>query len=128
MPYLREHTIKVFSALNDFESYDNKCRCWICKFVALHKQKEETDKSKRIKPRVAKVGDLPNDKIKTCDICSSRGFPHEPITFSPVYGSRVLSNGQREVLGHGLIDYYTDKPHQHKQQRYYLGWDLEAFE
>lgn len=82
--------------------------------------------------RYAAAGDKNNDQVTRCKICSSNGFPHEPVKFSKVEG-RILSDGTKEVLGYELIDYITDTPHQHKsqqiveEQRFYKGWNLEVF-
>ena len=83
------------------------------------------DENELVRIRVAAVGELPNDKVKTCNVCRDRGYPHEPIKIEKEYG-RVLSNGTNEVKAYRLINYYNDTPHEHKP-RYYLGFDLEVF-
>jgi hypothetical protein len=84
---------------------------------------------------VAAAGDLSNDKVPYCCICKKQGYPHEPVKIQKIVG-KVLSDGANEVLGYKLVDYITDRPHQHRepkkkqqqgQGRYYMGWDLEAF-
>jgi hypothetical protein len=80
----------------------------------------------------AAVGELPNDQVKKCYVCRDRGFPNEPIKIQKELG-RALSDGTNEIVHYKLVDYITDRPHQHKEPkqqqqegRYYKGWDLEA--
>jgi hypothetical protein len=80
------------------------------------------------------AGDLPNDKVKNCHVCKDHGLPHESIEIHKVNG-RLRSDGTYDVRRYDLIDYYTGRQHQYKQQYdqraqggggYYKEWDLEA--
>lgn len=71
---------------------------------------------KIIAVKSAPVGDLPNEKIKTCYICKDNGWPHEAIAFERVLG-RVLSDGRNETKGWIIRDYFTDQIHHHRTNR-----------
>lgn len=71
-------------------------------------------------------GSINNDEIKFCKICTANGYRHEAIKIEKIPG-RVLSNGSNETDGYRVVDYTTDKTHEHKEPRFYQGWDLEAF-
>ena len=80
----------------------------------------------------AAIGELSNDKVRKCYTCSNRGYPNESIKIERISG-RVLSDGTNETVGYKLLDYSTERPHQHKEpmkqqqvERYYKGWSLEA--
>jgi hypothetical protein len=61
----------------------------------------------------AAAGDLPNDQMKTCKICTKNGFPHEPIFFEKIRG-RVLADGANEVKGYRVVNYTDNSQHEHK--------------
>jgi hypothetical protein len=65
--------------------------------------------------RIAAAGDVANDKIKSCNVCSTNGWPHESIQFQKVPG-RVLADGTNEVKGWRVRDYFTGRAHTHKSK------------
>lgn len=83
----------------------------------------------------AAAGDLPNEKVKQCYVCADRGYPHESIEIHKING-RLLNDGTYDAKGYEIREYYTGRPHHHKepkqhqdqqsQERHYLGWDFEA--
>lgn len=79
----------------------------------------QDNNNKNVRPRLkflgAAIGDLSNEKIKTCDICRKNDFPHEPITFERITG-RMLSNCSNETIGWKLKNYVTDRPHEHRER------------
>jgi hypothetical protein len=70
----------------------------------------------KIIKRIAAAGDKNNDQITNCRICSSNGWPREPITFEKVNG-RMLSTGGNEVKRWMVRDYFTGNIHEHKSAR-----------
>ncbi|MGB8033879.1 MAG: hypothetical protein WCF03_08670 [Nitrososphaeraceae archaeon] len=64
----------------------------------------------------AAAGDLPNEKVPNCHTCKKQGHPHEAVTFEKVNG-RLCNDGTYEAAYWKLRDYFTGRPHQHKQQR-----------
>jgi hypothetical protein len=72
----------------------------------------------------AAAGDLANEKVKHCYVCADRGYPHEAVEIHKTNG-RLRNDGTYDIKGHEIRDYYTGRPHQHKE-RYFLGFDLEA--
>jgi hypothetical protein len=61
----------------------------------------------------AAAGDKNNDDVTRCRVCTSRGFPSEPILFEKIPG-RVLSDGTNEVKRYHVINYTDNSPHKHK--------------
>ena len=61
----------------------------------------------------AAVGDLPNEKVKRCNICASNGFEHEAILLESIKG-RVLSDDTNSIKGYRVLNYADNSQHEHK--------------
>jgi len=64
----------------------------------------------------AAAGDLANEKVPNCHTCKKHGHPHEALSFEKVNG-RLYNDGTYKAAYWKLRDYFTGRPHQHKQQR-----------
>jgi hypothetical protein len=66
-------------------------------------------------PRLAAVGQVPNDKIKFCRTCKARGHPHEAISFRKINDGRLKGDGDEyEFSTYQILNYSNDEPHEHR--------------
>lgn len=73
-------------------------------------------KSRVIVLKSESVGDITNERIKTCCICKDNGWSHDAITFERVLG-KVLSGGRNEPKGWIIRDYSTGQVHSHRSNK-----------
>ena len=60
---------------------------------------------------------LENNRIRSCKVCATNGFPHEAIIFQKVEG-RVLSDGTNETKKWLVLDYFQPcRLHKHKHRK-----------
>jgi hypothetical protein len=68
-------------------------------------------------PRIAAVGQVPNEKIKFCRTCKARGYPHEAISFRKIDYGRLKGENEREFTTYQILNYSNDEPHEHRPYR-----------